>query len=71
MDFATLLRPSPADGQSSVVNPLLANNDLLEGMPPAHIMVCGFDPVHDHGLLCHQKLLNSRFACAFQFCDIQ
>lgn len=60
MDFAKLLQPLSADCRDLVVNPLLADNHLLENMPPTHIMVCGLDPLRDHGLLYHQKLQSSR-----------
>ncbi|KAJ5560616.1 hypothetical protein N7513_003015 [Penicillium frequentans] len=60
MDFAALLQPSSADCRDPIVNPLLADNHLLESMPPTHIMVCGFDPLRDHGLLYYQKLQHLR-----------
>lgn len=64
MDFAALLQPSSADCRDPIVNPLLANSHLLESMPPTHIMVCGFDPLRDHGLLYYQKLQDLRCALA-------
>jgi acetyl esterase/lipase len=55
-DFATILQPTAADLQSPIINPLLANADLLNSMPPTQLMVCGRDPLRDHGLLYHKRL---------------
>jgi acetyl esterase len=37
--------------------PLLAQN--LEGLPPAFITVAGYDPLHDDGVIFHERLLNA------------
>ncbi len=38
------------------VSPLFAGEADLKGLPPAHIMVCGWDPLHDEGLAYAAKL---------------
>jgi acetyl esterase len=37
--------------------PLLAQN--LEGLPPAFITVAGHDPLHDDGVMFHERLLRA------------
>jgi acetyl esterase len=38
------------------VSPLFAPLEDLKGLPPAHIIVCGWDPLHDEGVAYAQKL---------------
>lgn len=38
------------------ISPLFAPPEELKGLPPAHIVVCGWDPLHDEGLAYAAKL---------------
>ena len=38
------------------ISPLFAPAEDLKGLPPAHIVVCGWDPLHDEGLAYAAKL---------------
>ncbi len=38
------------------ISPLFAPIEELRGLPPAHIVVCGWDPLHDEGLAYASKL---------------
>lgn len=38
------------------MSPLFAPPEELKGLPPAHIIVCGWDPLHDEGLAYGAKL---------------
>jgi acetyl esterase len=38
------------------ISPLFAPAEDLKGLPPAHIIVCGWDPLHDEGLAYGAKL---------------
>jgi acetyl esterase len=38
------------------VSPLFAPVGDLQGLPPAHVIVCGWDPLHDEGLAYASKL---------------
>jgi acetyl esterase len=46
--------PADADKSDPRISPLLA--DDLSGLPPAFVMLAGFDPLHDEGLAYAQKL---------------
>ena len=38
------------------ISPLFAPPEQLKGLPPAHLIVCGWDPLHDEGLAYAAKL---------------
>ena len=48
--------PDPATYMDPRISPLFAPPDELKGLPPAHIIVCGWDPLHDEGLAYAAKL---------------
>jgi acetyl esterase len=43
-------------GMDRRMSPLFAPPEDLKGLPPAHIVVCGWDPLHDEGLAYAAKL---------------
>jgi acetyl esterase len=51
--YAQVLSPD-ADRSSPKVSPLLAKD--FSGLPPAYVMLGGYDPLHDEGLAYAQKL---------------
>ena len=55
-DYTRMLHYVGSDVRDPVINPLLFDENLLTNVPPCHIMVCGRDPLRDHGLLYEQKL---------------
>ncbi len=48
--------PDPATYMDPRISPLFAPPEELKGLPPAHIIVCGWDPLHDEGLAYAAKL---------------
>jgi len=52
--FYSQVLPSDADRNSPRVSPLKAAD--FSGLPPAYIMLGGYDPLHDEGLAYAQKL---------------
>jgi acetyl esterase len=42
--------PDPATYMDPRVSPLFCGPETLTGLPPAHILVCGWDPLRDEGL---------------------
>lgn len=48
--------PDPAAYMDPRISPLFAPMEELKGLPPAHIIVCGWDPLHDEGLAYAAKL---------------
>lgn len=52
--FNSQYAPSEADRASPLVSPLRADN--FAGLPPAYVMLGGFDPLHDEGMAYAQKL---------------
>lgn len=48
--------PDPATYMDPRISPLFAPIEDLRGLPPAHIIVCGWDPLHDEGLAYAAKL---------------
>ncbi|KAL7929704.1 Alpha/Beta hydrolase protein [Trichoderma chlorosporum] len=52
--YGDLLDTPDSYRDSPVINPLLF--EVITDLPPSHIMVCGEDPLRDHGMLMKQKL---------------
>jgi len=52
--FNSLYLPADADRNSPRVSPLRAKD--LTGLPPAYVMLGGYDPLHDEGLAYAEKL---------------
>jgi acetyl esterase len=52
--FYSLYLPPEADKNSPKVSPLRARD--FAGLPPAYIMLAGYDPLHDEGLAYAEKL---------------
>lgn len=48
--------PDAATYMDPRVSPLFAPLEDLRGLPPAHIVVCGWDPLHDEGIAYAAKL---------------
>lgn len=48
--------PDPGHYMDPRISPLFASAEELKGLPPAHIIVCGWDPLHDEGLAYAAKL---------------
>jgi acetyl esterase len=48
--------PDTAAAMDPRMSPLFAPADDLKKLPPAHIVVCGWDPLHDEGLAYAAKL---------------
>jgi acetyl esterase len=48
--------PDPGAFMDVRISPLFAPVEALKGLPPAHIIVCGWDPLHDEGLAYAAKL---------------
>lgn len=48
--------PSPETFMDPRISPLFAPAEELRNLPPAHIIVCGWDPLHDEGLAYAAKL---------------
>ncbi|PNP54656.1 hypothetical protein THARTR1_05213 [Trichoderma harzianum] len=54
--YADMLDTPESYRDSPVINPLLFDEEVVTSLPPSHIMVCGDDPLRDHGILMKQKL---------------
>ncbi|KAK0767185.1 hypothetical protein N5P37_000919 [Trichoderma harzianum] len=54
--YADMLDTPESLRDSPVINPLLFDERVVTSLPPSHIMVCGDDPLRDHGMLMKQKL---------------
>ncbi|KKP07807.1 hypothetical protein THAR02_00015 [Trichoderma harzianum] len=54
--YADMLDTPESHGDNPVINPLLFDEQVVTSLPPSHIMVCGDDPLRDHGMLMKQKL---------------
>lgn len=54
--YADMLDTPESHRDSPVINPLLFDEQVVTSLPPSHIMVCGDDPLRDHGMLMKQKL---------------
>lgn len=52
--FYSLYAPPGVDRNAPRVSPLKAEN--LSGLPPAYVMLAGYDPLHDEGLAYGEKL---------------
>jgi acetyl esterase len=52
--FSSLYLPASVDKNSPKVSPLRAKD--FSGLPPAYVMLGGFDPLHDEGLAYAEKL---------------
>jgi acetyl esterase len=52
--FASLYLPPDADKNASNISPLRAKS--FAGLPPAYVMLGGYDPLHDEGLAYAEKL---------------
>ena len=48
--------PDPGAYMDRRISPLFAPPEELKALPPAHIIVCGWDPLHDEGLAYASKL---------------
>lgn len=48
--------PDAATHMDPRISPLFATAEELQGLPPAHVIVCGWDPLHDEGLAYAAKL---------------
>ncbi|MGE6696988.1 alpha/beta hydrolase [Hyphomonas sp. NPDC076900] len=48
--------PDPETFMDPRISPLFAPPEELRNLPPAHIIVCGWDPLHDEGLAYAAKL---------------
>ncbi|MFN7179924.1 alpha/beta hydrolase [Hyphomonas sp.] len=48
--------PELASAMDPRMSPLFAPPEDLKGLPPAHVIVCGWDPLHDEGLAYAAKL---------------
>jgi len=48
--------PDPGAFMDRRISPLFAPAEDLKGLPPAHIVLCGWDPLHDEGLAYTAKL---------------
>ncbi|KAF4458664.1 phosphoglycerate mutase [Fusarium albosuccineum] len=59
--YARMINPSVSEKNSPIINPLLLEDELVGKSPPTHIMVCGNDPLRDHGMLLKEKLERLRF----------
>ncbi|MBB5607157.1 MULTISPECIES: alpha/beta hydrolase [unclassified Janthinobacterium] len=58
---------TPADGEQPYAAPLRAAS--LQGLPPATIIVCEYDPLHDEGVAYAQRLREAGVAVACQRLD--
>lgn len=47
---------SEAERMDERVSPLFARDSRFKGLPPGHIIVCGWDPLHDEGLAYASKM---------------
>jgi acetyl esterase len=47
---------TPEDRMDIRVSPLFAPPDCFRGLPPAHFVLCGWDPLHDEGLAYADKM---------------
>jgi acetyl esterase len=47
---------TPEDRMDIRVSPLFAQEDCFRGLPPAHFVLCGWDPLHDEGLAYADKM---------------
>ncbi len=45
-----------ADRMDVRVSPLFADDGVFKGLPPAHVVLCGWDPLHDEGQAYADKL---------------
>ncbi|KAF5001157.1 hypothetical protein FDECE_11054 [Fusarium decemcellulare] len=59
--YSRMMNPSESDKNSPIINPLLMEDGLISKLPPTHIMVCGNDPLRDHGMLFKEKLERLKF----------
>ena len=48
--------PDPQTYMDPRISPLFASAEELKLLPPAHVVVCGWDPLHDEGLAYAAKL---------------
>ncbi|QYT01686.1 Abhydrolase_3 domain-containing protein [Trichoderma simmonsii] len=56
LKYSEMLGTPDSHRESPVINPLLFDEQVVTSLPPSHIMVCGDDPLRDHGMLMKQKL---------------
>ncbi|RVX68250.1 hypothetical protein B0A52_07253 [Exophiala mesophila] len=54
--FAEMLQVDDEGRRDVITNPLLCSDGVMERMPPTHVLVCGNDPLRDHGMLFADKL---------------
>lgn len=60
VQYAHMMDPSESCRDSPIINPLLFDEKAIDKLPPTHIMVCGNDPLRDHGVLFKDKLEHLR-----------
>ena len=51
-----MMDPPESCRDSPIINPLLFDEEAIDKLPPTQIMVCGNDPLRDHGILFKDKL---------------
>ncbi|KAJ4192939.1 hypothetical protein NW759_016621 [Fusarium solani] len=56
VQYAHMMDPPESCRDSPIINPLLFDEEAIGKLPPTHIMVCGDDPLRDHGMLFNKKL---------------
>ncbi|RFU75880.1 hypothetical protein TARUN_6342 [Trichoderma arundinaceum] len=57
LQFAAMMGVPDSYRDSLLLNPLLFDEKSnIKDLPPTHIMVCGDDPLRDHGMIYQQKL---------------
>ncbi|KAI8665506.1 Abhydrolase-3 domain-containing protein [Fusarium sp. Ph1] len=56
VQYARMMDPPESCRDSPIINPLLFDEKVIDTLPPTYIMVCGHDPLRDHGMLFKEKL---------------
>ncbi|KIX03850.1 uncharacterized protein Z518_07403 [Rhinocladiella mackenziei CBS 650.93] len=64
LEYANMLNLDEEAQADIVANPLHCDDAIIKAMPPTHILVCGNDPLRDHGMIFQKNLDRARYLMA-------